>query len=105
MKKHFSAQRTSGLLSCFPSGSPERRTGRLSRQPPALLFPDALVSGCHRSSVSDGCGSAWCWQITMGKCYDSLSPDLVSWLAQQKIFSVATAPLLADGHVNCSPKG
>ena len=41
----------------------------------------------------------------MGKCYDSLSPDLVSWLSQQKIFFVATAPLLADGHVNCSPKG
>jgi len=41
----------------------------------------------------------------MGKCYDSLSPDLVSWVAQQKIFFVATAPLLADGHVNCSPKG
>jgi hypothetical protein len=41
----------------------------------------------------------------MGKCYDVLSPDLRAWLARQKVFFVATAPLTADGHVNCSPKG
>jgi hypothetical protein len=41
----------------------------------------------------------------MGKIYDTLSPELQAWLAQQKVFFVATAPLAADGHVNCSPKG
>ena len=41
----------------------------------------------------------------MGKIYDNLSPELQSWLKQQKIFFVATAPLSKDGHVNCSPKG
>jgi hypothetical protein len=41
----------------------------------------------------------------MGKIYDSISPDLAEWLGQQKVFFVATAPLDADQHVNCSPKG
>jgi hypothetical protein len=41
----------------------------------------------------------------MGKIYDNLSPELQSWLKQQKIFFVATAPLAQAGHVNCSPKG
>jgi len=41
----------------------------------------------------------------MGKHFQSLSPDLQDWLAQQKVFFVATAPLTQDGHINCSPKG
>ena len=41
----------------------------------------------------------------MGKLFESLNPDLQDWLAQQKVFFVATAPLAQDGHVNCSPKG
>jgi hypothetical protein len=41
----------------------------------------------------------------MGKNYDILSADLRAWLAQQTVFFVATAPLAAGGHVNCSPKG
>ena len=41
----------------------------------------------------------------MGKHYDALSSELQSWLALQKIFFVATAPLSGDGHINCSPKG
>jgi hypothetical protein len=41
----------------------------------------------------------------MGKIYDSLTPDLQSWLAAQKMFFVASAPLAGDGLVNCSPKG
>jgi hypothetical protein len=41
----------------------------------------------------------------MGKCSNSLSPELEAWIAQQKMFFVATAPLSADGHLNCSPKG
>lgn len=41
----------------------------------------------------------------MGKLYESLDSELRTWLAQQKMFFVATAPLASDGHVNCSPKG
>ena len=41
----------------------------------------------------------------MGKCYDHLDADLQAWIARQKMFFVATAPLAASGHVNCSPKG
>lgn len=41
----------------------------------------------------------------MGKIFQSISPELNTWLAQQKMFFVATAPLSAGGHVNCSPKG
>jgi hypothetical protein len=36
---------------------------------------------------------------------EKLEPDLRDWIAQQKVFFVATAPLAGNGHVNCSPKG
>ena len=36
---------------------------------------------------------------------DGIDPGLASWLEQQPVFFVATAPLAADGHVNLSPKG
>jgi hypothetical protein len=41
----------------------------------------------------------------MGKVYDGITPELESWIAQQHVFFVATAPLSGDGLVNCSPKG
>ncbi len=41
----------------------------------------------------------------MGKVRDSIEPELADWLAEQRLFFVATAPLGADGHVNASPKG
>jgi hypothetical protein len=41
----------------------------------------------------------------MGKLYDGITPELADWLQQQRLFFVATAPLAADGLVNCSPKG
>ncbi|MBV9873377.1 MAG: pyridoxamine 5'-phosphate oxidase family protein [Verrucomicrobia bacterium] len=40
----------------------------------------------------------------MGKVYPTIDEKLASWLATQKIFFVATAPLSSDGHLNCSPK-
>ncbi|CAE7755958.1 ustO, partial [Symbiodinium pilosum] len=39
----------------------------------------------------------------MGKTYDSISEDQVTWLKKQKVFFVASAA--AKGHVNVSPKG
>jgi hypothetical protein len=41
----------------------------------------------------------------MGKVYDSISEDLRAWLAEQKVFFVATAPNSPDAHINLSPKG
>lgn len=41
----------------------------------------------------------------MGKLYPCIDEPLAAWVRAQKMFFVATAPLAADGHVNCSPKG
>ena len=41
----------------------------------------------------------------MGKQYEQITPDLERWLGEQQMFFVASAPLAADGFVNCSPKG
>ena len=41
----------------------------------------------------------------MGKVYDEITPELAEWLGRQRLFFVATAPVAADGLLNCSPKG
>ena len=41
----------------------------------------------------------------MAKIHDHITNDLRAFIAQQRVFFVATAPLSADGHVNLSPKG
>lgn len=41
----------------------------------------------------------------MGKFHDSIKPAHKTFIEQQHIFFVATAPLSTDGHVNLSPKG
>jgi hypothetical protein len=41
----------------------------------------------------------------MAKFYDSISEDFATWINQQQLFFVASAPLSAEGHVNLSPKG
>jgi hypothetical protein len=41
----------------------------------------------------------------VGKLYDEIAPELADWIGQQRVFFVATAPLAADGLINCSPKG
>lgn len=41
----------------------------------------------------------------MGKTYESITPELREWIEAQRMFFVATAPLAADNHINCSPKG
>jgi Pyridoxamine 5'-phosphate oxidase len=41
----------------------------------------------------------------MGKVYDSITPELQAFIAQQPMFFVATAPLADDGLINLSPKG
>ena len=41
----------------------------------------------------------------MGKTFESIDEALASWIQQQKMFFVATAPLSSTGMINCSPKG
>lgn len=37
--------------------------------------------------------------------FESIDESLQSWIAEQHMFFVSTAPLSEKGHVNCSPKG
>lgn len=41
----------------------------------------------------------------MGTAFDHLTPVLADFVAAQRMFFVATAPLAVEGHVNLSPKG
>jgi hypothetical protein len=41
----------------------------------------------------------------MGVFYETIPQSLISWIREQKVFWVATAPLSSSGHVNVSPKG
>lgn len=41
----------------------------------------------------------------MAQVFEKLDDKLKAFIAKQKVFFVATAPLSADGHVNLSPKG
>lgn len=41
----------------------------------------------------------------MGNVHQSITPPVADWIRRQQMFTVATAPLAADGHVNVSPKG
>jgi len=37
--------------------------------------------------------------------YDEITPKIEAFIAAQKMYFVATAPLSEDGHINLSPKG
>src|SRR3546814_9037307 len=52
---------------------------------------------------SDVCSSDL--TLDMGRVYEGIDEKLTTWLQAQPLFVVATAPLSADGLVNCSPKG
>ncbi len=41
----------------------------------------------------------------MGSTYPQIDDRLARFIERQPVFFVATAPLSAEGHVNCSPKG
>ncbi len=41
----------------------------------------------------------------MGRVFESIDVNLSKWIAEQRMFFVATAPLSGDGLMNCSPKG
>jgi len=41
----------------------------------------------------------------VGRVLDEITPQIADFIADQRVFFVATAPSGPDGHVNCSPKG
>jgi Pyridoxamine 5'-phosphate oxidase len=41
----------------------------------------------------------------MSRQLDNIDSELAAWIAAQRMFFVATAPLSLNGHVNTSPKG
>ncbi len=41
----------------------------------------------------------------MSKVFPEITPELREWIERQPMCFVATAPLAADGLLNCSPKG
>ncbi|KAH7127184.1 hypothetical protein B0J11DRAFT_549921 [Dendryphion nanum] len=41
----------------------------------------------------------------MGVYYETIPPSLQTWILDQKMLWVATAPLSSTGHINLSPKG
>jgi hypothetical protein len=41
----------------------------------------------------------------MGKFFDHITDELRTFIGQQHLFFVASAPLSAEGHINLSPKG
>jgi hypothetical protein len=41
----------------------------------------------------------------MSKQRENIDAELAAWLAAQRVFFVATAPMAGHGHVNASPKG
>jgi hypothetical protein len=41
----------------------------------------------------------------MSKAHEKIDDKLASWIKEQHIFFVATAPKDMEGHINCSPKG
>lgn len=41
----------------------------------------------------------------MGKIYNTIQDQHISFIEKQKMFFVATAPLSGEGHINVSPKG
>jgi hypothetical protein len=41
----------------------------------------------------------------MAKVFDRIDESMAAWVGQQHLFFVSTAPLQADGLLNCSPKG
>jgi hypothetical protein len=51
------------------------------------------------------CSGSNNWPQPMGKTYSVISEEQKGWIAKQRIFFVATAPMSTTGHINCSPKG
>lgn len=41
----------------------------------------------------------------MSKQRENIDSELAAWIAEQRVFFVATAPLSPEGHINLSPKG
>jgi len=43
--------------------------------------------------------------VFMARLFEQIDDTLAGWIRRQQMFFVASAPLAADGRINCSPKG
>src|SRR5438445_775067 len=68
----------------------ERAAAGDSRAPSKAAGQCAQVAGCSAA---------------MSNQRESIDPELATWIGQQRVFFVATAPLSPNGHINTSPKG
>lgn len=50
-------------------------------------------------------GTNWDGWALVGQVYAEIDEALQAWIEKQPLWFVATAPLSADGQVNCSPRG
>lgn len=41
----------------------------------------------------------------MGTVLPAIDPTLATWIGEQQMFFIASAPRSDDGHINCSPRG
>jgi hypothetical protein len=41
----------------------------------------------------------------MGEVFEQIDEKMQTWIEEQQMYFVGTAPLASDGHINCSPKG
>ena len=41
----------------------------------------------------------------MSMRHENITPEILAWIREQRMFFVATAPCASDGHINVSPKG
>jgi hypothetical protein len=39
------------------------------------------------------------------RCHENITPEMSTWIREQELFFVATAPRALNGHINVSPKG
>ena len=81
------------------SGGSERLAGR------GRAYMGRGLPGPRRYRSFEQEGAFSCKTGRMGRTYEGIDDRLADFISRQPVFFVATAPLAADGHVNCSPKG
>jgi hypothetical protein len=76
-----------------------RQTGKYYTGCIFISNPDNALNQKTKKSFRHVC------RFIMGKIHKEITSDIQAWIEQQKLFFVSTAPLSAEGHINCSPKG
>ena len=67
-----------------------------------MKYPSSTAGSPVRECLVE---RVWSYADVMGKLFDAIDDNLRTWIQEQPMWFVATAPLAADGHVNMSPRG